>query len=67
MRKRVILLALVMALGLSACSILPEDSPIILEGEVIESVVRESICPDMPHYATFTLSDDSDRLLANSA
>ena len=60
MRKRVILLALVMALGLTACSILPEDSPIILEGEVIESVESSSHSSKASSEASTTEEDPTE-------
>lgn len=41
MKKSILMIALALVLGLSGCSILPEDSPIILEGEPIE--IKESV------------------------
>ena len=60
MRKRVILLALVMALGLTACSILPEDSPIILEGEAIETVESSSHSSKASSEASTTEEDPTE-------
>lgn len=42
MKRKVSLFVLVLVLALSGCSILPEDSPIILDGEPIESTQTKS-------------------------